>query len=255
MLSLRVFPYALYFFLVSYLSTASRVPYPRSRTPRSTTVHYEIDLTWGPAAPDGHQRNVILMNGQPAPGPLLELHEGDNVEILVHNHLSFEETVHWHGIEQVGTPWSDGVPGLSQRGIQPGDSFLYKWTAKQYGTYWYHSHDRSHLMDGHYGPILIHPKEDEPSPFRTISRNSKDVSAMQKAELNPKLVTLADWSHFTSEEFFQIGTDAGLDMFCVDSVLINGKGQEDCLSRSEIDQWTNPALKPLLGNFTLTDKA
>ena len=219
------------------------------------TVHFELDLTWGTVAPDGHKRDGILLNGKPFPGPTLELCVGDDVEFLVHNHLPFDEAIHFHGITQLGTPYSDGVPGISQKPIRPGESFLYRWRADEYGTYWYHSHDRSHLMDGGYGPILIHPAPNEPTPFHKISKNSRDVHKMQLAESHPKLVTLADWSHFTADEFFQIQIDAGIDDFCMDSVLINGKGSEFCLPQSEINDLTNPLLKMLLGpNGTLTAK-
>ncbi|MAD81501.1 MAG: hypothetical protein CL912_00925 [Deltaproteobacteria bacterium] len=50
---------------------------------------------------------------------------------------------------------TDGVPGLTQTGIPPGETFVYKWTATQYGTYWYHGHYRGQLEDGLYGPIEI----------------------------------------------------------------------------------------------------
>ena len=49
----------------------------------------------------------------------------------------------------------DGVPGVSQKAIQPGDTFTYKWTATQYGTYWYHGHVKGQLEDGLFGPIQI----------------------------------------------------------------------------------------------------
>ncbi|KAF2101318.1 laccase TilA [Rhizodiscina lignyota] len=252
MLSSHFLQSVLSFLLVSTLSAASAVPYPRSGSSKPRTVYFELDLTWGPISPDGHTRNGILMNGQ-FPGPLLELCDGDSVEFLVHNNLPFEETIHFHGIEQKGSPWSDGVPGLSQRGIKSGESFLYKWTAvDQYGTYWYHSHDRNHILDGLYGPILIHPKPDEPTPLRTISKDAKQVFRMQEAEYNPKLVLISDWSHFTSDQFFGIETSVGIDNFCVDSVLINGKGSEYCLPQSEINALTNPLFTSM--NVTLTAK-
>jgi FtsP/CotA-like multicopper oxidase with cupredoxin domain len=109
---------------------------PTSSAPPSNKVRFEVDLTWGPLAPDGFSRNTILTNGQ-FPGPPLEVDEGDDVEFFVNNNLPFAVTIHFHGIEQLNTPWSDGVPGLSQRPIQPGESFVYRWNANQYGTYWY----------------------------------------------------------------------------------------------------------------------
>lgn len=56
---------------------------------------------------------------------------------------------------QLNTPWSDGVPGLTQKPILPGGTFTYRWTATEYGTYWYHAHARSLMADGLYGAIWI----------------------------------------------------------------------------------------------------
>ena len=54
-----------------------------------------------------------------------------------------------------GTPWSDGVPGLTQKPIEPGQSYVYRFKAYPPGTYWYHSHTRTTLLDGLYGPLHI----------------------------------------------------------------------------------------------------
>lgn len=56
---------------------------------------------------------------------------------------------------QQGTPWSDGVPGLSQSPIHPGDTFVYKFKATPAGNHWYHSHEKMSLVDGLYGAIYI----------------------------------------------------------------------------------------------------
>jgi FtsP/CotA-like multicopper oxidase with cupredoxin domain len=56
---------------------------------------------------------------------------------------------------QKGTPWADGVSGLSQWAIKPGRAYRYKWKATERGTYWYHSHDKDRIMDGLYGAIQI----------------------------------------------------------------------------------------------------
>jgi CopA family copper-resistance protein len=58
----------------------------------------------------------------------------------------------------------DGVPGVSFEGIAPGASFTYEFPLKQSGTYWYHSHSGLQEQSGHYGPIIIDPRE--PEPFR-----------------------------------------------------------------------------------------
>jgi FtsP/CotA-like multicopper oxidase with cupredoxin domain len=59
------------------------------------------------------------------------------------------------GNRQQGTPWSDGVPGLTQKPIEPGESYVYRFIASPSGTYWYHSHTRATLLDGLYGAMYI----------------------------------------------------------------------------------------------------
>ncbi|KAL2698464.1 hypothetical protein AAEP93_009852 [Penicillium crustosum] len=102
--------------------------------PPRPTKKFELNLTWDTKAPDGVERQQALINGQ-FPGPSLIFDEGDNVEVTVNNFLPYNTTMHWHGIEQQGTSWSDGVPGVSQRLITPGGRFVYRFTTSQYGTY------------------------------------------------------------------------------------------------------------------------
>lgn len=58
---------------------------------------FELTLTWEKHAPDGFERDMILVNGQ-FPGPLLEMNQGDDVEVLVHNKMPHNTTVHFHGM-------------------------------------------------------------------------------------------------------------------------------------------------------------
>jgi len=145
------------------------------------------------------------------------------------------------------------VPGLSQKGIQPGESFVYKWTATQYGSYFYHSHERSHIADGLFGPIYIKPADFVERPFALISNDSNELEAMRKAEENTKPLVLSDWRHLPSEKVWEAEEATGLDAFCANSLLINGKGSVNCLSRATIDEFTSPALKLLLNGSQLTD--
>jgi len=120
----------------------------------------------GQVSPDGFTRNGILINGQ-FPGP--ELNRQSVRQRWVSwckTNLPNATTVHFHGIEQLNTPWSDGVPGVSQRLIEPGASFLYVVNANAYGTYWYHAHSRSQVSDGMYGAIIVNPASTEPTAFQ-----------------------------------------------------------------------------------------
>jgi FtsP/CotA-like multicopper oxidase with cupredoxin domain len=72
------------------------------------------------------------------PGPALRIRQGEPVRILVENRLEEETTVHWHGIRlPIGM---DGVPGISQPPIKPGETFAYEFTPPDAGTFWYHPH-------------------------------------------------------------------------------------------------------------------
>jgi hypothetical protein len=72
------------------------------------------------------------------PGPTIEAVEGDRVRIFVTNKLPAPTTVHWHGI--LVPNGMDGVSGLTQKPIDPGETFKYEFTLRQYGTFMYHPH-------------------------------------------------------------------------------------------------------------------
>ncbi|KAJ5572129.1 Multicopper oxidase type 2 [Penicillium sp. DV-2018c] len=194
----------------------------------SPTKKFELNLTWDSGAPDGVERQQAFINGQ-FPGPPLIFDEGDNVEVTVNNFLPFNTTMHWHGIEQLGTPWSDGVPGVSQRPIAPGGQFVAKFTATQYGTYWYHSHHSGQVMDGLYGPIYIRPRNIPTELVNAVSNDTLSHAQIKRAIGNPELLVVADWYHTTSEELRRIAIRADIDPICVDSILLNGKGRVHCV--------------------------
>jgi FtsP/CotA-like multicopper oxidase with cupredoxin domain len=113
-------------------------------------------------------------NGQ-IPGPEIRVEEGEKIRILVKNNIDYEEgtTIHWHGIRLPENDM-DGVPGLDQYPIKPGETFVYEYTAKNAGTHFYHSHGSSHLdvamQDdmGLTGPLTVLPKNkmDIRHPFK-----------------------------------------------------------------------------------------
>jgi FtsP/CotA-like multicopper oxidase with cupredoxin domain len=82
---------------------------------------------------------MFLINGQ-YPGEQLDLEEGDDVEIVMKNSASQGLSLHFHGIEQKDTVYSDGVAGVTQRTTQPGESFTYRWKATERGFYHAHAH-------------------------------------------------------------------------------------------------------------------
>lgn len=91
------------------------------------------------------------------PGPTIEVQEGDKVKIEFENRLPEPTTVHWHGLE---VPIAmDGVPGVTQPRVMPGEKFTYKFQLHQNGTYFYHSHMAMQEMLGMVGFFIIHPRK------------------------------------------------------------------------------------------------
>jgi copper-resistance protein, CopA family len=107
----------------------------------------------------GRDRMATTINGS-VPGPVLRWREGEDVTIRVTNRLNKPTSIHWHGIILPAN--MDGVPGISFDGIAPGASFTYRFTLKQSGTYWYHSHSELQEQAGMYAPIIIEPAQREP---------------------------------------------------------------------------------------------
>ncbi|MGC1508719.1 copper resistance system multicopper oxidase [Ketobacter sp.] len=106
----------------------------------------------------GVTRKATTINGS-IPAPTLRLREGDDVTIRVTNRLSVPTSIHWHGIL---LPFEmDGVPGISFKGIAPGETFVYRFKLRQSGTYWYHSHSGFQEMTGMYGALIIEPRSGE----------------------------------------------------------------------------------------------
>ncbi|HJS44609.1 MAG TPA: multicopper oxidase family protein [Gemmatimonadales bacterium] len=102
----------------------------------------------------GQSYTMYAFNGQ-YPGPLLEAARGAEIVVLFTNSLDDSSTVHWHGI-RLDNPF-DGVPGLTQRAVAPGETFIYHLRFPDAGIYWYHPHVREDIQQelGLYGNLLI----------------------------------------------------------------------------------------------------
>lgn len=108
--------------------------------------------------------DCFAFSGQ-VPAPLIHVREGDEVEIVLNNLTTINHTIHWHGILQRGTWQMDGVPDITQPGIEPGDSFTYKFIADPAGTMWYHCHVNvnEHVATrGMWGPLIVDPLKPKP---------------------------------------------------------------------------------------------
>lgn len=157
------------------------------------------------------------------------------------------------GIRQQGTPWSDGVPGLTQLPIKPGNQFLYAWKADDYGTYIYHSHEAARIDDGLYGAIYIEPADNIEKPFSLITTDEMELEFLREAEKNTQPVILSDWRRFTSDEIWYIEEQSGVESYCSSSILVNGKGSTYCPPQEQINGLTRPELKALLKGGNMSD--
>ncbi len=92
-----------------------------------------------------------------APGPTLHVRQGDHVVVTLVNHLSFGVTINWHGIRIANA--ADGVAGVTQDAVKPGQSYVYSFIVPDAGTYWYHSHQFSDVetTNGLFGMLIVDP--------------------------------------------------------------------------------------------------
>ncbi len=106
---------------------------------------------------NGKTENAFTYNGT-VPGPELRVQQGDLVEVTLVNQLPVSTTLHWHGISVPNA--EDGVAGLTQDAVKPGQSYTYRFMANDVGTYWYHSHQETsiQLPMGLFGAIIVEPK-------------------------------------------------------------------------------------------------
>ncbi|KAJ9139015.1 Multicopper oxidase [Coniochaeta hoffmannii] len=211
-------------FFVAFLVVLLHAPLSRAALRRyNFTIHSET------RAPDGFSREVYLINGQ-QPGPLIDVDEGDELEVFVQNDLPVDTTIHWHGILQRGTPHMDGVPGVSQYPILPGTNFTYRFTlADEYGFFWYHSHLRAYYNDAIRGGLLIRPSPSRGRPFEKLATSDLERSLLLQAERDATSILLNDWTHELSDVVWSRYFTTGAFPNCVDSVLANGYGRVECL--------------------------
>jgi FtsP/CotA-like multicopper oxidase with cupredoxin domain/serine/threonine protein kinase len=106
----------------------------------------------------GGQRIATWAYNGMLPGPEIRLTEGDTLRVTVKNRLPEGTTIHWHGVPLVNS--MDGVPGVTQQPILPGQDFVYTFVTPAAGTYLYHSHAGLQLDRGLYGPLIIQPKRE-----------------------------------------------------------------------------------------------
>jgi FtsP/CotA-like multicopper oxidase with cupredoxin domain len=98
-----------------------------------------VDLIAAPAActVEGHQFQGMLYNARYIP-PVWRLRPGDTLPVTLHNRLSEETNLHFHGIDV--SPLKNGDNVFVH--VAAGETFTYeiKIPEKHLGLFWYHPH-------------------------------------------------------------------------------------------------------------------
>nr|BBH63274.1 multicopper oxidase [Nephotettix cincticeps] len=162
---------------------------------------------------DGFEKACLVVNRM-LPGPSIQVCKGDTVIVDVVNEMPGRSTtIHWHGLHQMGTPWMDGVPYVTQCPVHEAETFRYRFRTDDAGTSFWHSHDGLQKVDGVLGSLIVREPDSE-NPIRDL----------YDFDLPSHVIIFEDWLHTPADErfpgFFRY-RERGQEPA---SYLINGKG-------------------------------
>jgi FtsP/CotA-like multicopper oxidase with cupredoxin domain len=141
---------------------AGEVPVTELAGPRAGPADVAVTLV-------ARRETVSLGSGQTldgytlnhrSPGPLIRARHGDLVQVrLVNDSVPEGASLHWHGVDLPNA--EDGVAGVTQDAVPPGEQHVYRFLAEDPGTFWYHSHQTSHqqVRGGMFGVLVVEPSE------------------------------------------------------------------------------------------------
>jgi FtsP/CotA-like multicopper oxidase with cupredoxin domain len=142
------------------VSTNDQTSYQQPRVD-GNTIRYELTAKKAEQEVEsGKKLEFYTFNGS-VPGQEIRVKVGQQLEVNLTNELDEPVTIHWHGYP---VPIDmDGIPGVTQNAVEPGESFLYSFKATTPGTYWYHSHYKSaeQVDRGLYGVLIVEGEEQE----------------------------------------------------------------------------------------------
>ncbi len=189
---------------------------------QANKVYYELtasEFDW--TISDGNKIKAWGFNNQ-LPGPVLKAKKGDLLIVKVKNELSEPTVIHWHGIRLPAT--MDGT-AETQKLIQPGESFEYRFVVPDAGSFWYHSHhnEKWQMEKGMYGALIV---EDEKDPFV----DAEKVFMIDDMKLSPE-------NQFKKGNFFQRWAERH-DGRQGHTLLINGKEQPTInMNAGQTERW------------------
>lgn len=171
------------------------------------TVTYDLSITNTTCNPDGARSRVCLLINNRMPGPVITANWGDTIRVTIRNRMQHNGTsIHWHGLRQLNSVTQDGVNGITECALAPGDSKTYQFKATEYGTSWYHSHFSGQYGDGVIGSMVI----------------NGPATANYDIDLGPYV--LQDWYYITAYQAGARAFNGGLGgpPPTGDNILVNG---------------------------------
>lgn len=128
------------------------------------------------------------------PGPMLRAVQGDTIRVRFRNRLPMLSTLHWHGIRLPNN--MDGVPGVTQPPVKPGEDFQYEFALPDAGTFWYHPHVATYEQIGRglFGTIVVEERE-PPDVDDDVLWAISDVMLTKDATIAPNFKSLHDAAH------------------------------------------------------------
>ncbi len=212
----------------------------------SRLVKLDAEIGWFEGAPDGVTRQILGVDGDfPR---ILRVNARDKVEYTITNTIENDYTdIHFHGLFQRGTVISDGASGMTQCAPMEGQNYVYKFnTAKQTGTFWYHSHFPFQQIDGLKGAFIIDDSNENPyiKPFnyylsKKYCKHSTDhfLDSLFYVDHSicdgeaDSVILLTDWYHKLAKDVLKDVQDSKPGATLTpDSALINGRGDYLCKS-------------------------
>lgn len=166
------------------------------------------------------------------PGPEIRVNQGERVQIVLNNALPEPVTIHWHGVPVPNA--MDGIPGVTQNAVQPGESFTYDFVADVPGTYWYHSHqDGVNQVDkGLYGSFIVEAENNQVDRDYTLVLDEWISTDMDMNMDNMEMGNMEGMDHGTENAAENTGDNTnGMDMEAHDMSMydlytINGKSAD-----------------------------
>ena len=168
--------------------------YPASPRPNGTVRELELTAAETELPLIGGQSLKVWAYEGQVPGPTLRVRLGETLRVRFHNRLPQPTTVHWHGVRVPNG--MDGVPNLTQPPVEPGATFVYEFTPKDAGTFWFHPHVRSseQVERGLYGVLVV--EDEKPAPYaQDVVWVLDDWLLDEQRQIFPAFNTMHDLMH------------------------------------------------------------